>query len=89
MSSYESGIKKINKIYDDIITEIEDLKSKYDDVINKLGEISGLEECNNLKTKIINKKDTLDNKISDIKDIKTTLLKRAKEEDKKEEEANA
>ena len=82
--SYVDDVKKINRRYDEVIKNIENLVGQYDDAIGKLGAIQGVEDCDTLKIKLENKKANLNENISDIKKIKTSLIKIANDADQEE-----
>lgn len=85
--SYEYGIKKINERYENIIYyDIKTLKNKYQNAIDILEKTKNIEGCNELKKDLIKKKNDLENKIVEIKDIEKQLKTAAINKDKKEAE---
>lgn len=83
--SYEYSAKKINERYENIINnDIKKLKNNYQNAINKLEKIKGIDDCEQIKKDIISKKNALDDKVTEIKKIETNLLQAARKKDAQE-----
>lgn len=82
--SYEVGIKKINERYVQVRKELYKVRDYYQDSIDILKNVQGIEECNDLKKQIKNKKDKLEEDIKKIENVETLLLSRARQKDRED-----
>ena len=80
----EEKIEQINNRYDnEVVEELKKISEKYQDTINILKNVEGLEDVEKLKKEIIEKKKNVDIDLKKINELKNDLLKNAKTEDNK------
>jgi len=87
MTNYVGNAREQNRKYDKVIDEIKQMRKFYQDSIDELdANISGVASVNSLKISIRDKIIELDNKIKEINETKSAILKKANSLQRAEEE---
>lgn len=88
--TYVDDAKKINCRYDDeVLKRLSQVKDNYQDAIDLLNSVVGVEDCNTLKNKLIDKKSEIESQMKNIQKLKGTLLSNARKKDKEEADKKA
>ena len=85
MSHYSSAYSKLVG-YTDAITSIKLARSTLEETSEELNKIEGVDECEDLKSKIIAKIDKLDTVCSSLTSTRSRILQKARDLDRIEEE---